>query len=96
MCKEEYESEYLLEVRSGDAGRLPVGSKVQFEKQELKGIKGLHDIVALDTDSLTFHRSTNTRASLEKQNMNQVAVQRPSKASASSFDFSYQGKGVAT
>jgi class 3 adenylate cyclase len=57
MCLSEYESQPLEHVREGANGTMPkVGAKIMLENQILKGIKGTHSIVFLETDEFTLKR----------------------------------------
>lgn len=75
MCQTEYESPTLEYVREGCKGTMPkVGSKVMLENQILKGIKGTHSIVFLETDELTLKRRDFPRPKLQpRQSMQKPA-----------------------
>lgn len=57
MCLDEWEAPELAEVREGKGGGTGITASVLFTQKELKGIKGVHDIVGLATDPLTEQRA---------------------------------------
>ena len=57
MCLEEFDAEHLASCRrdAGPRGK-PLVAEIMHKNAVLKGIKGEHDIVALNTDALTMRR----------------------------------------
>jgi class 3 adenylate cyclase len=97
MCQSEYESPSLEFVREGAKGTMAkVGAKVMLENQILKGIKGTHSIVFLETDELTLKRRECPRSRAVKRTNGgggggEAVMKVPSSSSSSSPTMSPQG-----
>ena len=90
ITNECYSSPRIGPLRSGGAGAAPLAGVVVVQGAVLKGIKGVHDVLRLETDPLTVRR-----AAVPRPVFAHAAAARPSALPRRASSFSFRRGGAA-